>query len=371
MSHIDAEQSSTTVCCRDDLDSASGDVQHGRPVTPATNWKESVAPDESERFERYAEALRNLQRQAARGGPAARALHAKAPAGLEAEFEVLPDLPEHARVALFATPARYRAYVRFSNGSRLRQADGKGDVRGIAVKVLGVKGRKIIPGLQDATTQDFLLIKSPSTPFRNADEFVGFVTAAESPILLLPRILARFGFRRGLALLRTLAKSVSEPMSSLAATRYYSALAIKYGPYAIHYSLVPQAQVGAGAAALRASGPNYLGDELAERLRSGPVVYDFRVQFFCDEAKTPIEDASVEWKESDAPFVTVARLTLPKQDASSTHGREVAETIERLSFDPWHALEELRPLGDMMRARNHAYRLSVQERKASLEPKDA
>ena len=42
--------------------------------------------------------------------------------------------------------------------------------------------------------------------------------------------------------------------------------------------------------------------------------------------------------------------------------------MERLSFDPWHAGEDFRPLGNMMRARNVAYRLSTQERGAAAEP---
>jgi hypothetical protein len=46
----------------------------------------------------------------------------------------------------------------------------------------------------------------------------------------------------------------------------------------------------------------------------------------------------------------------------------VAQLIESFSFDPWHALEEFRPLGNMMRARNAAYRLSTIERKAAPEP---
>ena len=107
---------------------------------------------------------------------------------------------------------------------------------------------------------------------------------------------------------------------------------------------------------------------MADRLRVGPVTYDFQVQFFVDETRTPIEDGAVEWKESDAPFVTIARLTLPVQDPTSERGRKLAETIEGLSFDPWHALEELRPLGNLMRARNPAYRVSTGERKAAREP---
>ena len=39
-----------------------------------------------------------------------------------------------------------------------------------------------------------------------------------------------------------------------------------------------------------------------------------------------------------------------------------------MSFDPWHAREDLRPLGNLMRARNHAYRISTQKRGAIAEP---
>ena len=49
-------------------------------------------------------------------------------------------------------------------------------------------------------------------------------------------------------------------------------------------------------------------------------------------------------------------------------GRRVAELCEGFSFDPWHATADFRPLGNMMRARSHAYRLSTQERRASPEP---
>jgi len=54
-------------------------------------------------------------------------------------------------------------------------------VRGIAVEVLGVEGPKIIEGLEDALTQDFLFIDSRATPFRGACEFVAFVVAASTP----------------------------------------------------------------------------------------------------------------------------------------------------------------------------------------------
>src|SRR6185437_4160921 len=271
-----------------------------------------------------------------------------------------------ARAGVFSASATYRAYVRFSNGAGRHQPDRKPDVRGVAIKLVGVSGEKIIPGLQDAKTQDFLLIQSPATPFRNADEFVAFVLAASRPLSGFPRLFAQIGVGKALGLLRKLASGLGEPVASVATTHYYSALPIQLGPYAIHYALAPHA--APDPAPRRGDAPGYLGEELAARLRRGPVSYDFRVQFYADATRTPIEDASIEWQEKDAPFLTVARLALPQQDPSSPRGRRVADFVERLSFDPWHATADLRPLGNMMRARNHAYRLSVQERSAAAEP---
>jgi hypothetical protein len=114
--------------------------------------------------------------------------------------------------------------------------------------------------------------------------------------------------------------------------------------------------------------PDHLAEELTARLKAGPVSWDFQVQFFVDEERTPIEDASKEWSEADAPFVTLARLTLPSQDPASPRGQRIAQLVDQLSFDPWHATEDFRPLGDMMRARAHAYRVSTIERHAAPEP---
>jgi hypothetical protein len=335
----------------------------GRRMMPATDWAETIASDEAARFERYAEELRAIQRRAAAGGPRSRALHAKAQAGLEGEFAVLPNLPPHARVGIFGAPSTYRAYVRFSNGASRRQSDRKPDVRGVALKLLGVGGKKLIAGMEDARTQDFLLIQSAATPFRNADEFVGLIKAAQKPALLLPRAIRLFGIGRTFQLLRGFVKETSRPTGSVATSRYFSALPIQWGPYAVHYALLPH-----GAADPNAKTPEDFGAELADRLRKGPVSYDFCAQFYVDATKTPIEDASVEWLERDAPLTPVGTLTLAQQDLSAPPSRRVAEAIEALSFDPWHAPVEFKPLGNMMRARNVAYRLSTTERHAAAEP---
>jgi hypothetical protein len=116
--------------------------------------------------------------------------------------------------------------------------------------------------------------------------------------------------------------------------------------------------------------PGALREELVSRLRTGPLTWSFRAQLFVDERTTPIEDASAPWPEDRAPFHELARLVLPQQDLTSASGAKLEEQIERMSFDPWHAVEELRPLGAMMRARAIAYRESVLERQAAPEPED-
>ena len=88
--------------------------------------------------------------------------------------------------------------------------------------------------------------------------------------------------------------------------------------------------------------------------------YRLQLQFFVDEARTPLEDASVEWTESVSPFVDVAELTL---EAPSTDVDFIAH-VEAGVFDPWQALVAHKPLGEVMRARKVAYFSSQQGRGA-------
>jgi hypothetical protein len=340
------------------------------PSEPSTQWKEDVAADEDARFGRLAEQLRELQRRQSRRGGAGRALHRKGHVGVAATFEVLADLPAPARQGLFAKPAQYRAYVRFSNGASARQHDHRGDVRGIAIKLLGVPGKKVIPGLEAATTQDFLLIQSATTPFRGPDEFVAFVRAAANPVTALPKLLFGVGPRRLAIVAGSLRHALSAPVPSMAMIAFHSALPVRWGDYAGKYRLTPIASAAPPPPATNGKrrGADHLAAELAERLAAGPLRWDFAVQLYRDPASTPIEDSTVPWSDERAPPVVVARLVVERQDVASEHGRALATLVERLAFDPWHALVEHRPLGAMMRARNHAYRLSTAERSAAPEP---
>ena len=323
---------------------------------PATDWKEVIPPDEDKRFEYFTSVLTDIQTKAQAG----RALHAKGSLGAEAEFEVLADVPADARHGMFETPKKYPALVRYSNGAPRKQSDKKPDVRGIAIKVIGVAGEKVIPGMADAVTQDFLAIRTPATPVRDAEEFIKLIRAAQTPALLPFKLIASLGFSRALQVIKGALGGFKMPTATLATTTYYTALPSQLGPFAIQYVVRPHDKH-----VLAKKGE--LGEELAARLREAPVVYDLCVKFFTDEKATPIEDASVEWT---GELVPVARLTLPKQDIDSSRGKAITEYIERAAFDPWHCRKDMKPLGNVMRARNHAYRASTQARNAVPEPSE-
>lgn len=324
---------------------------------PSTDWKEVSPPGEAELFEKLAADLGGLQQGLGRSRGLKRALHAKPNFAARASFEVKSGIPETHRVGLFAEPKTYEAVIRFSNGGPAALADRKPDVRGIGVKVLGVGGKKLIPGMESAPTQDFLAILSTTVPFPTPEAFVWFVIAARSPLTLLPKALMKFGFGPTFKLLGELQKGLGAPLTSLHTNRYFTNLPSRFGPYAAKFSFTPQAAQNV------VTKTDDLGAELAQHVAANDTKWDFQVQLFTDEKSTPIEDHRVEWT---TPWTTLATLTVPTQQPTAAF----TEWAEKLSFDPWHAQEELRPIGALQRARNPAYRVSTKNRGVSPEPSE-
>jgi hypothetical protein len=237
-------------------------------------------------------------------------------------------------------------------------------VRGFAVKLVGVPGKKLIEGLQDELTQDFLFIDTPAIPFRNPEEFVAFVRAAkDGPGPLLPRLVGSFGLGRAFSILW--GAVTAKKVTSYATHDFHTGAPIAFGPTAAKLGLFPEANA---EPAPKGHGANALGDDLAARLRGAPLRWSLRAQRYVDETTTPIEDTSRAWT---GPWLELGTLVLPKQDLASPRGQALSALVSRLSFDPWHAGEEHRPLGAIMRARRVAYGTSVIARGAAPEPREA
>ena len=75
-----------------------------------------------------------------------------------------------------------------------------------------------------------------------------------------------------------------------------------------------------------------------------------------------MENASREWKETDAPFVTVAELEITSPDENEK--TKLDEEIEKMAFSPWNT-QDFKPIGAMNEARKLIYHQSAEKRGGS------
>lgn len=319
-----------------------------KKLTPSLQWQEHVAPDEAERFASYGKQFAAIQARKSKKYGNGRALHRKQITAAKGSLEVLADLPDFARHGLFAKPGTFETWVRLSNGGMDRAPDRMPDIRGFALHVLGVKGDSAL-GNGPAVSQDFALINQEVFGFTSSAEFVEFVVAASKGMgSLFRHLVKRYGVVRGPLRLVAMVKTMGKPFGGFATEPVYSAAPIACGPYAVRVRLLPAAGNGPATPGAKRD----WGADFNAKLREKSLQWDLQLQPFVDEDRTPIEDASVNWP---TPYTTVARLTLPRQDGDSDKGQAFAKQAEAAIFDPWQALADHRPLGDVMRARKVVY----------------
>jgi hypothetical protein len=282
--------------------------------------------------------VQQVRRDALADGAAHRDAHPKMHGCLVANFAVLDGLPEAYRAGIFAAPGNYRALIRFSNGNAKPQPDSKGDGRGMAVKLLGVADS--VSG-----TQDFIAINHEVFFVRNAADYVDFQRKGFGRFIFAGLIPPRIRVREALAGLAIVFKRPGNPLN----LRYWSMTPYRIGDYACKFSFVPLAPLSAFTDRID---PDFMRLNMARHLEQSGAAFELRVQLRGDPARMPVEDPTIAWRQVDAPFVAVARLTIPRQDFDTAGRRAFGEN---LSFTPWHALPEHRPLGGINRVRRSIY----------------
>lgn len=317
-------------------------------LAPSTQWKEKIAADEAQRFAGYGQQFAGIQARKSKKYGVGRALHRKQLTAAQGRLEVLADVPDFARHGLFAVPGKFDVQVRLSNGGLDRAPDRTPDIRGFALRVLGVQGDSAL-GDGPAKSQDFTLINQETFGFPKSEEFVAFVVAAaQGNGALLKYLVRRHGLLGGPVWLLKLLRTVGKSFGGFATEPLYSAAPMACGPYAARVRLLPSTDNGVATPGANAD----WGADFAARLARQELQWDLQLQPFVSEILTPIEDASVNWS---SPYSTVARLTLPLQDSASRKGQALLAEVEASIFDPWQALAAHRPLGDVQRARKVVY----------------
>jgi hypothetical protein len=306
------------------------------PAAPSSSLGESVPDGEASDIQAIIELVEAQVREAAKGSIARRDAHAKGHGCVRAEFQVLDGLPPELRVGVFAEPRRYAAVIRFSNGAGVIVPDKQGDSRGMAIKLLGVAG-------SPSGTQDFVLVDHPVFVIRNVADYRDLQAASPQWKFFVPSWNPfRWRLRELLITLAIQRQVVKNPLSQ----RYWSMTPFAFGEVACKFST---RSVGSLSAFQDTEQADFLRGNLESHLAAGCANFEFMVQLRTQPDAMPIEDPTIDWRESAAPFRAVAEITIPSQPLAE------AGFCENLSFTPWHGLPAHRPLGGLNRARREVY----------------
>ncbi|ANI61635.1 catalase family protein [Pseudomonas sp. GR 6-02] len=283
--------------------------------------------------------------------------HAKAHGCVKAEVQVLPDLATALRQGVFSEPGKtWQATMRLSNGNAYPQFDSIRDARGMAIKLFDVPGKQLLSDRQGRSEQDFVMFNHPNFFVSDVAEYRQNVAAqAEGKTIMAffpawdPRT---WQVRHLFIALATLSPAPASPTQ----TTYFSVSPYKFGEANVKFRVIPDPE-SCPTYTLPTQNqnlPNFLRSALNQQLSTDrvPACFVLQIQRQDPGQYMPIEDTSIEWRERDAPFETVARIKLPAQDFDTP---ALNLQCDNLSFNPWFGLEAHRPIGGINRLRKAVY----------------
>ena len=312
---------------------------------------EKLQPNEDVLAQNIAQVIEKSIREQYTAGNALRDAHPKAHGCVRAEFHVSKNIPAQFAKGVFIPDQSYKAWIRFSNASNdASSADIDKDARGIAIKLLGVSGEKILESEKQATTQDFIMINHPVFFANDAKRYLSFINDVNSQNMIRKlHIPFALGFKGTMNALGARNSQIANPLYA----RYWSMVPYQLGlgndRQAVKYS------VRACSATANNLPKNPSHDFLREALKNTLQQTDACMEFLIQPRtsnKMLVEDSMTEWDEKAAPFYQVATIHIPKQNFDTP---EQNKFCENLSFTPWHALPAHKPLGAVNRMRKVIY----------------
>jgi catalase len=281
-----------------------------------------------------------------------RALHAKG-TWCEGTFTATPEAARLSRAEHFRGEP-LDAVVRFSNASGDPDShDADRDGRGMAVKIRLAGGTEtdilatMVPTFVARTPEDFLellRLRRPD-PDTGQPDMAGLGAYLQAHPEATPSIQAVLGV---------------EPPASFATLAYHSPHAFRLvgregeGTW-VRYEWRPEAGVQRIADdEARGRGPDYLRDELSERLASAPARFELVARIA--EAGDPLDDPTAVWPD-EREAVVVGRLEITRVIDDPEHGGEV------VVFDPTRIVDGIELSADpILYARPGAYSVSIERR---------
>jgi hypothetical protein len=325
-------------------------INRRRPDDHLGLAEEKLSPEAEQRaLDQIIERMGAYMREHYKPGEFQRAGNTKTHGIVRGEVTIRDDVPSYMRRGVFASPATFRAWVRFSGPGpdSPRDIDDVGFVS-CAIKLMGIPGPKLLD--DEKSTQDFLTICTPTFVTPNT------VANADLQAEILRGTPAFYFFRpRKTHILDFLMQSWwNQTQANPLEQQYWSCVPYLLGEgQAMMYSVRPRAKARSRVPRLPLRPPdNYLREAMARSLARGDVEMDILVQVQTDAHRMPIENAAVRWPARLSPWVPVATLRMPKQTFDTAVQLAFAHN---LSYNPWHCVPDHRPLGNQSRARLRMY----------------
>ena len=229
--------------------------------------KEYPPPGEQKHIDSLISRLRRKMEADYANNRTLRDAHPKMHGCVRGEFAIEPNLPDELRIGIFSRSRRFPVWIRFSNQSGTVSPDSKGDIRGVALKLMGVDGEKLLPNETQGTTHDFILISEDRFVTKDVAEFDGLVKALTGgPLKMLWFFLTHLRAARNLLVSL---KRFSNPLG----IRYFSVAPYLLGQKAVKYSLTPR-DAQATPMPVEPS-DDFLREAMAKQLSSRDAAFDF------------------------------------------------------------------------------------------------
>jgi hypothetical protein len=252
--------------------------------------------------------------------PAERPVFRKLHGAAHGRLEMLKNLPADLKVGVFAHKT-LDAWMRFSSDTSPTSPDLQSTV-GIGLKVFGVPGEKAYGGVGD--TADFIMQNYPVFFVDDAKAMCEFtyagVVQGDYPTYLAhhPKT-------------NQILNEMAKVEGSVLTTTYWGILPFGAGQeQAVKYRLDPETP----PENVSNDAVDYLATDMANRLSQGDYRFRFMVQRRTNPATMPLDEATVEWPETESPFVQVATLVIPRQDieerGQAAYGQSLAFNIFRV-----------------------------------------
>ena len=295
------------------------------------------------------EMRRHLKRDFPRGG-FERAGNTKTHGLVRGELTIHDGLPENLRRGLFATPASFRCWVRFSGpGPHIEPDINDVGFASISVKVMGVPGEKLWDDEQH--TQDFTSVCTPTfvTPNVKANARLQYWSRRHLPVFyfLDPRSPHLHRLHDAGPVER------DADQSARADLLFLRSLSPRAGAGDAVQLLADDQGADERFPACRSVRRTIIcATTWSARSMQTDVEFELRVQVQTDPFLMPIENNAVMWPTRLSPRVPVATLRIPRQKFDTPDQFDFARNLR---FNPWHCLPDHRPLGNQSRARKRMY----------------